>query len=129
MKSKLKSFYLYMLIAIVLSLLAIGIATKNYITLFVVCFIFIFVAVQFMMVSITNFVEYFTLRAKHKKKIEDKRIEIRVVYVDNKDKDKHLYTQNFRTTLDLTLCVSRILAYAKEHNLSIKSITQLTTED
>ena len=60
-----------------------------------------------------------------KKKMKDKRIKLRVVYVTNAD--THTVKQ-FNSDNDLSDCVCAALSYAKAYRCKIKSMNTLTTE-
>ena len=61
-----------------------------------------------------------------KKKMKDKRIMVKVVYV-SKDNARPTY-RFFSATDDLSTCVMYALCYAKRHHLQIKSMELLTTK-
>ena len=68
------------------------------------------------------------LFSKPKKKMKDKRIRIKVVFVRKHDASETTFAQIFFAT-DLTQCVFDALHYTKLSHCKIKSMELLTTED
>lgn len=63
-----------------------------------------------------------------KKKTKDKRIRLKVVFIQNYNGQPILLTQIF-SGICIEHCIAYAKEYAKQYNCQIKSLTRLTTED
>ena len=131
MKTKLKSFLLYLIASIVCAIIVMGIVLDNLTILSALWIILIFATLTFLIMSIDCLTSYFKLRARHKKKIKTNEIRLEVKYtdIDNILEPRNPLINRCFVGKDLSDCVQQTLLHAKRWNLQIKSMKQLTTEE
>ena len=129
MKLKLKFSLLYLIIAVICTLIALGIAVENLIIMATLCTMFTYVGMFALFEFGTHLVDYLQARAKHKKKIKNKRTRLKVEFIDpNEITSENTFSLIF-SGYDLASCFQNIYDYANLYQKKVKSITVLTTEE
>ena len=128
MKLKLRCLTIYLILVFIFVLIIIGLAFDNSVIEFSVLFIFGLLSSHFLLLSVTTFTRLIILYFKSKKKIKDKRIKLKVVFIRKHDATETTFTRIFSYDT-LTDCVMHALEHCKTYSCQIKSMEQLTTEE
>ena len=125
MRNKILDLFIYFTSAIISCIALVGIIIDAEIIKLVFILIFFVLTLYLILYTIGYTIEII----QYKKKMKNKRIRLRVVFVKITENTQTEFAQIFSATDDLSTCVQRALLFAKRNNCRVKSMNMLTTED